>query len=119
MPAAIFRGHRKAAADLLRRLDRIRRRLPVADESECAFVEDQRCIDQLAVIREQPARAVAAATFLIGGKRDHDIAIGNVAVRLHLHHDRGKDRDLRLVVDDAAAIEIAVLLEKLERIEVG
>src|SRR5262245_20485173 len=117
MTAAVLRRDGETTTDLLCRLDGVGHRLAIPDETERALVQDERRVDQLAVIAEEPAGAVAAATFFIGGEGDDDVAVRNVAVLLHLHHDGGEDGDLRLVVDDAAAVEVAFLLEKLERVE--
>src|SRR5262245_19007879 len=80
MAAAVLRRDSETTTDLLCRLDGVGHRLAVPDETERALVQDQRRVDQLAVIAEQPAGAVAAATLFIGGEGDDNVAVWNVAV---------------------------------------
>ncbi len=72
------------------------------------------------MVRQQPAHAVMRRIrqLLVGGEREDDVAVGLEAL-LHVgEHVGDEDRRHGLVVDHAAAAEIAVDLVQLERIGV-
>ena len=70
------------------------------------------------MVLEQPVHAVErAATLLVGGQRDDDVAVRHVALRLVLKQDGDPHRGLRLVITRSTAIEIAVLLREQEWID--
>ena len=82
-----------------------------------ALVQTEVGVDQIALVLEQPLDAVErAAAFLVGRERDDDIAIRLESLTLVPNQIRDPDRGLRLVVADAAAVEVAVLLGERERI---
>ena len=75
-------------------------------------------IDQVAVVLDEPVRAVAAAALLVGGEREDDVAVGLVALLLHAQQRCHHDGIVALHVRGATAVEVAVLLGELEGIEV-
>ena len=77
--AAIRRRHREVRRDLLGGADGVDERLAVAQRAAAAFVERVRGVDQLLVIREQPANAVRSAALFVRRQREDDVAIGDVA----------------------------------------
>ena len=84
-----------------------------------AFVQAELGVDELAVILDQPLDAVVVAALLIGGQRENDVALGHEVLLLHAQQVGDEDRGHRLVVGGAAAVEVAVLFDELERIEIG
>lgn len=71
------------------------------------------------MIGDQPACAIAAPTFLVGGERDDDVAVGNLPLLLQLDDVRDPDSGLRFVVRRAASVEVPVAFGKLEWLEIG
>ena len=80
-----------------------------------AFVQSEFGHDQLGPVLGQPIGAVeGVGGFLAAGQRQLDGALWRLA-GLHADQQIGPDAGLRLVIKGAAAIEIAVLLDQLER----
>ena len=98
----------------------MRERLAVAQRAAAAFVDGELGVDQVAMVIEQPVRAVVRriGQLLVGGERQDDVAVGLEAFLGILDQVGDEDRRHRLVVDRAAAAEIAVDLLQLERIEI-
>ena len=119
MPTAVRGPEGDVRRHLLGRLHRIEKRLPVAKRSAATLVDDERRVDEVVMILEQPVDAVGAAAFLVGGERDDDVAVGDDA--LAHHPDRVGDEDRRhcFIVGGAAAVVVPVTLREHERIEVG
>jgi hypothetical protein len=69
------------------------------------------------VVFHQPVHAVEAAAFLVGGQREDQIAIRREPFLLQPNQVGDELRRHPFVVSGPAAVEIAVLLEKRERIE--
>ena len=68
------------------------------------------------MILEQPVDAVGLAVFFIGRQRQDDVAIWNVAFLSHADEVGYRDGIAVLHVLRAATVEVAVLLDELERI---
>src|SRR5581483_6670948 len=82
-----------------------------------ALVQREFGINEVAVVLEQPIYAVErAATFFIRGERDDDVAVGLEAFAFIANQVGDPDGGLRLVITRAAAVEVAILLDKLKRV---
>src|SRR5204862_64930 len=79
---AVARGDGEGRDDLLSGLHEVDEGLAVTQGSATAFVDHVRCIDELAVVGDQPARTVAASSLLVCGERDDDVALGHVPFAL-------------------------------------
>ncbi len=106
--------------DLLRDLHAEAERAAVAQRAATALVDRELGVDQVAVVLQEPMHAVVRRIrqLLIGRERQDDVAVrleAFVDVADHVGHE---DRRHRLVVDGAAAAEIAVDLLQLERVEI-
>src|SRR5450631_306540 len=71
------------------------------------------------MVFQQPVDpAVGAAAFFVGGEGYDDVAIGFEAFLFVADHVGDPDGGLGLVVAGATAVEVAVLLDELERVHV-
>src|SRR6266567_4069299 len=73
-------------------------------------------INQITMILDQPVNTVELATFFISRKGENDIAIRNETPLLHLDEGGDHNRSAVFHILCAAAIKIAILLDKLKRI---
>ena len=77
-------------------------------------------VDQTPMGLEQPGHPIAVAVLLlVGGERQDQVAAGHPALPLPADEVGHQDGDALLDVLGSAAVEIAVLLGELERIESG
>ena len=81
-------------------------------------IDDERRIDQVAMIVDQPRCAVEFAAFFIGGERQDQIALRLVALAVKAQEGEDQRGVGVLHVLRAAAVEVAVLLDKLKGIGV-
>ena len=79
-------------------------------------VEREFGIDQVAVIFQQPIHAVRLSALLIGGERQDDVAVRDIAFLLQTNEIGDGNGIGFLHVLGAAPIEIAVLFHEFERI---
>jgi hypothetical protein len=83
-----------------------------------ALVDAELGINHVAVFLQQPIGAVRrhVAALLVGGQREHDVAVRHEALALELRQHRDVAGRHRLVVDRPSRSEDAVALFQLERI---
>src|SRR5258706_7300036 len=117
--ALIFHFELIAQRNFFAGLDAVPDRLAVLHSDATALVQCEFGIDQVAMVLEQPldSQAVTVQNFLVRLKRYDDIAIRLVAFLLVTNEIGNKGGRHVFVVAAAARIEIAVLLDQLERIE--
>ncbi len=85
--------------------------------AERAFVDGHARVDEIALVFRQPLSAVeCAGGFLAAGEGDLDGAQRPVLFLFVADQGVHPNRGFRLVVDDAAGVEVAVLFKQLERI---
>src|SRR5882724_9625180 len=84
-----------------------------------AFVQRILRINQVTVILEQPVdSAVGAAALFVGGEGHDDVAIGFKTFLFVADQVGDPDGGLGFVVAGAAAVEVAVFLDELERVHI-
>jgi len=69
------------------------------------------------MVFEQPRDSIVIAALLIGGQSDNQITIRGESLVAHANEIDDPDRGHRLVIAAADTVEVAVLFEKIERIE--
>ena len=119
MAALVLHFQKEADRDLFRGLNAVADRLAVLQPDAAAFVERELGVDQIAMVLQQPPDAdlVTVEDFLVGLKRQDDIAVGLVALLLVADHVGDEGRRHEFVVAGTASVVIAVFLDQLERID--
>jgi len=112
--------------DLLGQLHGETERPAVAQGAAAALVDGEFRIDQVAMVRQQPAHAVVRRIrqLLVGGQRQDDVAVGPERLLDVADQVGDEDRRHRLVVDDAAVDElervgVPVLAPRFHHVEMG
>src|SRR3954469_6867392 len=117
MAALVPYFQKEADRDLFRGLNAVADRLAVLQADAAAFVERELGVDQIAMVLQQPldAEFVTIEDFLVGLKRQDDIAVGLVTLLLVADHVGDEGRRHEFVVASTASVVIAVFLDQLER----
>ena len=118
MAAAVGRGPFEVLVDFLGGLDAEAQRPSVAPEPASAGIRVERIfgVEQLAELGRTHPRALAFG-FLVAGVVDEDVAVGLEAFRAKLEQGHCGANHALLVIACPASVEIAVLFDKLERVE--
>ena len=117
--AAIGHFQRVGLEHLFAGLDGHALRFAIAGEQPGrTFIQGEVGVDQGPVVLQQVLGAVEFRRddLLIAGKRDDQVALGPVALLLVADQVIEKNRRHRLVVEGATGVEVAVLLDQLERV---
>src|SRR3984957_95592 len=80
-------------------------------------IQDVFGVDQIAMVAQQPVDAVVVSAFLVGGKRQDQVAIRFIAFFLEAQHHGHQYRVAVFHVGGAAAVEIAIFFQKPEGID--
>ena len=117
-PPAIRHFQSKVLRSLLARLDFEQYTVPLGVEfARRSLVHRESGIDQVALMGDQPLRAVECTGGLLAASESKlDGAAGAEVLLLEAHQRVDPDRGLGLVVDGTARVEGAVLLHELERV---
>src|SRR5947209_190560 len=119
VPALVLHLQREVARHLLGGLHAVEEGTPATLAPAAALVDAELGVQEVAVVRDEPGRAVEVAALLVRRQRDDDVAVWAEALLLVAYEVGDEDRGHRLVVNRAAPVEVAVALRELERIEVG
>src|SRR5579864_4660818 len=80
------------------------------------MIEHKFRVNQIAMILDQPIRAVEIAALFVGGKGENDVAIRDIIFLLKTKQSGDHDGVTIFHVLSAASVEISVLLDELERV---
>ncbi len=118
MATGVFHFELIIGVELFGRVDGHHHGLSAARVDPAAIgIERKFGIDQIAMIAQQPFDAVGAARFFVGSERENDVAIGMEIFLVETDQGCDEDRVGGFHVLRAAAVEVAIALEKLERVD--
>src|SRR5262245_12292207 len=92
-------------------------RLPVNQDTACAFIERELCFDEISVVHYQHRYAVVwAGTLLVGCQCEYQVPVRTVPFSFESQECCDPNRGLCLIVRRAATIEVAIFFGKHEGI---
>ena len=115
MPARISGDELVVGVQLLGCVHHQGKRLTIVQlDFSAIMIEYELRVDQIAMVLQQPVHSIRLAAFLISSQGQNDVAIRNEALLFHANQRRDHDGVATFHVLGAAAIKVAVLLDKLE-----